>query len=64
MSESIKPVYYVELDNPDEVLNGINIRIFFNLILDRYCDIVQTDINDNIAHFNQAIDPSLPMSFY
>ena len=39
MSESIKPMYYVELDEPDEGHNGINIHTFFNQILDQYCDI-------------------------
>ena len=64
MVEAIQPVYYAEIDDPDKGLNGINICNFFNIILDRYCDIGQTDIGDNIARFNQSIYPSLPMSIY
>ena len=34
MAEAIKPIYYAELDDPDEGLNGIDICTFFNHILD------------------------------
>ena len=61
MFETIKPMYYEEIDNPDKGLSSIDICNFFSHILDRYCDIDQTDINDNITMFNQSIDPSLPM---
>ena len=64
MAKSIKLMYYAELDNPDEGVNGINTCTFFNLFLDRYCDIGQTDIDDNIARFNEAINPSLPLAVY
>ena len=64
MAEATNAVYYVELNDPEKGLNGINIRTFFKLILDRYCDIGQTDIDDNITRFNEAIDPSLPLAVY
>ena len=64
MAEAIDPVYYVELNDPGKGINGINIRTFFKLILDQYCNIVQNYTNDNIARFNEAIDPSLPLAIY
>ena len=64
MAEAIDPVYYVELNDPSKGINGINIRTFFKLILDQYCNIVQNYTNDNIARFNEAIDPSLPLAIY
>ena len=33
MAKAIEPVCYVELDDPDKGLNGINIRTFLSLIL-------------------------------
>ena len=35
-----------------------------NLILDQCYNIDQTDINDNIANFMEAINPSLPLAIY
>ena len=62
MSKSIEPVYYTEIDDPGKGLNGIDICTFFNHILDQYCNISQTDINEKIARFDQAINPSLPLA--
>ena len=45
-------------------MNKINIRTVFNRILDRYFDIGQTDINNNIAQLNQDIYLILPMTIY
>ena len=64
MAEAIKPVYYAELNDPYKGMNGINIYNLFNLILDRYCNIGQTVIDDNITCFNESIDPSLPLAVY
>ena len=64
MAKAIETMYCAELDDPEELLNGINIRTFFDLILYRYYDIGQTNIDNNIARFNQAISPSLPMAVY
>ena len=64
MAEAIKPVYYAELNDPYKGMNGINIYNLFNLILDRYCNIGQTVIDDNITCFNESINPSLPLAVY
>ena len=62
MAKAIKPIYYVELKNPKKGLNIIDIRTFFNHILDRYCKIGQTDIDNNITRFNQFINLILPLA--
>ena len=64
MDEAIGRVYYAELNIPDGGLNRINIHTLKNLILDQYCDIGQTDIDNNITQFNQAMNPSLPPAVY
>ena len=64
MDEAIGHVYYAELNIPDGGLNRINIHTLKNLILDQYCDIGQTDIDNNITQFNQAMNPSLPPAVY
>ena len=64
MAKAIGPVYYAESNDLDEGLNGINIRTFFNHILDLYCDIGQTDIDENISPLNQAIYPNLSLAVY
>ena len=62
MAESIEPMYYVEIDDPDNGLKRIDICDFSNNTLDQYCDILQTNIDGIIARLNKAIDPSLTLT--
>ena len=64
VADAIEPVYYAELDDPDEGLNDVEVRDLIDHIRDRYCQIDQSDIDKNLDTFNQGIDPSLPLSVY
>ena len=47
-----------ELDNPDEGLNGVNIRTLYEHVMDRFATIFQTEINANMETFNEGMDLS------
>ena len=64
VAEAIEPVYYAELDDPDEGLNDILVRDLLDHIRDRYCHIGQDEIDSNMSTFLKGIDPSLPLSVY
>lgn len=61
---AVNPVYYAELDDPDEGLNDVNIRDLIDHIRDRYCAISQDEIDKNLIAFGTGIDPSLPLAVY
>eukprot|EP00804_Cyclotella_cryptica_P012987 CCRYP_002315-RA/>CCRYP_002315-RA protein AED:0.53 eAED:0.46 QI:0/0/0/0.5/1/1/2/0/281 len=50
----IEDVYYAELDDPKDS----------TALRDRYCHIDQADLDKNLNHFNQDIDPSAPLIVY
>ena len=64
VAEAIEPVYYAELDDPDEGLNDVLVRDLLDHIRDRYCHIGQDEIDTNMSSFLKGIDPSLPLSVY
>lgn len=64
VADAIEPVYYAELDDPDEGLNDVEVRDLIDHIRDRFCQIDQSDIDKNMDTFNEGIDPSLPLSVY
>jgi hypothetical protein len=63
-TEAIEDIYYAELEDPIEGLNGVEIQDLINNIRDRYCHINQADLDANLDHFHQGIDPSLPLIVY
>lgn len=63
-ADAIEPVYYAELDDPDEGLNDVSIRDLIDHIRQRYCHIAQDDIDANMDKFNEGIDPTLPLAVY
>ena len=64
VAKAIEPVYYAELDDPDEGLNDVLVHDLLNHIRDRYCHIGQDKIDRNMETFLKGIDPSLPLSVY
>ena len=63
-ADAIEPVYYAELDNPDKGLNNVSIQDLIVHIHQQYCQIVQDDINANMAKFNEGINPTLLLTVY
>ena len=63
-TEAIDNVYYSELEDPIEGLDGVEIRNLIEHIRDCYCHIVQADLDANLDCFQQGIDPSLPLIVY
>ena len=63
-AEAIEDVYYAKLDDPVEGFNDVQIQDLINHIKDRYCYIDQADLDKNLDHFNQGIDPSIPLIVY
>ena len=63
-SEAIENIYYAELDDPIEGLNGVEIQDLLDHIKDCYCHIDQSDLDANLEKFNQGIDPSVPLIAY
>ncbi len=61
---SIDDVYYATLDDPTEGLNAVTLRQLVTHICTTYAQINQLDLNNNVANFNQRIDPNLPLAFY
>ncbi len=61
---SIDNVYYAALDNPTEGLNAVTLRQLVTHICTLYAQINQPDLHDNVTHFNQGIDPNLPLTSY
>jgi hypothetical protein len=55
---------YAELDDPDEGLNGITVRDLYDHIMDRFAHISQQEIDENLATFNEGIDPSKTLAIY
>jgi hypothetical protein len=63
-AEAIKKVYYTEIEDPTEGLNGVENKDFIDHICDHYCHIDQADLDANLDMFHQGIDPSLPPIVY
>jgi ribosomal protein S10 len=63
-SEAIEDIYYAELDDPIEGLNGVEIQDLIEHIKDRYCHIDQANLDANLEKFNQGINPSVPLIAY
>ncbi|HSN24444.1 MAG TPA: hypothetical protein VLS45_09830, partial [Methylomicrobium sp.] len=63
-AKAIEKVYYAELEDPIEGLNGVEIRDLIDHIRSRYCHIDQADLDANLERFNQGIDPSVPLIVY
>nr|ACA60896.1 gag protein [Thalassiosira pseudonana] len=64
VAAAVEPVYYAELDDPDEGLNSVNVRELLQFIRERYCQIDQSEIDKNMETFYEGMDPSLPLSVY
>eukprot|EP00804_Cyclotella_cryptica_P020406 CCRYP_012624-RA/>CCRYP_012624-RA protein AED:0.67 eAED:0.42 QI:0/0/0/0.75/0/0/4/0/921 len=64
VTEAIEPVYYAELNDPDEGLNDVLVRDLLDHIRDCYCHIGQDKIDSNMSTFLKGMDPSLPLSVY
>ena len=64
VAEAIEPVYYAELDDPDEGLNDVSIHDLIDHIRQRYCQIAQDDMDANMSKFNEGIDPTLLLAVY
>ena len=63
-ADAIESVYYAEIEDPIEGLNGVEVRDFIDHICGRYCHIDQADLDKNLELFQQGIDPSLPLIIY
>jgi hypothetical protein len=61
---AIDDVFYAVLDNPIKGLKGINLRTLVHHIATMYTQIIQPDLNDNLADFNMGIDLGLPLAVY
>jgi hypothetical protein len=61
---SFDNVYYAALDNPTKGLNAVTLRQLITHICTTYAQISQPDLDDNVTHFNQGIDPNLPLTSY
>ena len=55
---------YAELDEPDEGLNDITIRDLYDHVMDRFANISQCEIDENLASFNEGIDPTKTLAVY
>lgn len=55
---------YAELDDPDEGLNDVEIRDLYDHVMDRFASISQQEIDENLASFNEGIDPTLTLAVY
>eukprot|EP00970_Alexandrium_tamarense_P011559 scaffold2534_cov176-Alexandrium_tamarense.AAC.1 len=64
VAAAIEPVYYAELDDPDEGLNAVSVRELLQFIRERYCQIDQSEIDKNMEIFYEGMDPSVPLSVY
>ena len=64
VAAAVEPVYYAELDDPDEGLNAVSVRELLQFIRERYCQIDQSEIDKNMETFYEGMDPSLPLSVY
>ena len=51
-------------DDPDEGLNGVDIRTLYEHVMDRFATILQGKIDKNIKQFNQGMDPSKTLVVY
>ena len=63
-SAALEPFVYAELDEPDEGLDDVDIRSLYDHVMDRFANISQTEIDDNLAEFNKGIDPSRTLAVY
>jgi hypothetical protein len=61
---SINDVYYAALDDPTKGLNAVTYWQLVTHIHITYAQISQPDLHNNITHFNQGIDPNLPLTVY
>ena len=52
---ALEPFVYAELDDPDEGLNDTTIRLLYDHVMDRFAHISQTEIDANLAEFNEGI---------
>ncbi|KAL7531195.1 hypothetical protein ACHAXR_003897, partial [Thalassiosira sp. AJA248-18] len=63
-ARALEPFVYAELDDPDEGLDGVNIRDLYDHIMDRFAKISQVEIDANLVEFNEGIDPSKTLAVY
>ncbi len=63
---SIDDAYYAALDDPTEGegLNAVTLWRLITHIHTTYAQISQPDLDNNVADFNQGIDPNLPFAIY
>eukprot|EP00804_Cyclotella_cryptica_P026155 CCRYP_013040-RA/>CCRYP_013040-RA protein AED:0.67 eAED:0.67 QI:0/-1/0/1/-1/1/1/0/273 len=64
VGEAIKPVYYTELDDPDEGLNDVLVRDLLDHIHCHYCHIGPDEVNKNLDTFLKGILAFLSPSVY
>ena len=61
---ALEPFVYAELDDPDEGLSAIEIRDLYDHVMDRFANISQNEIDENLARFNEGIDPTRTLAVY
>jgi hypothetical protein len=61
---AINNVFYAILDNPIKGLNGVDLRTLVHHIVTTYTQIIQPNLDNNLADFNTGIDPGLPLAVY
>ena len=64
IAKAIDNVYYTELNDPLEGLNGVSIWQLISHICNNYAQISQPKINANMSDFHQGIDAALPLAVY
>ena len=47
-----------ELSDPNEGINGVNIRTLYEHVMEQFATILQTEIDANMETFNEGMDPS------
>ncbi len=57
-------MYYAVLDDPIKGLNGVNLHMLVTHIQVTYAQISQPDMDNNLADFNNGINPGLPLAVY
>ena len=54
----------VDLNNPAEDLNGVDIRTLYEHMMERFATILQTEIDANLETLNDGMDPSKILAVY
>ena len=63
-AQALEQFVYAELDDPDEGLNGVEIMILYNHVMDRFASISQLEIDSNMTEFMEQMDPTTTLAVY